>query len=126
MKATDLRIGSLIMFNYAGSSDNLKWKEISVSANTIVHVSVYPDMYKPIKLTKEWLCRFGFKYDEFLEAHVYNAWLCVEDGLAHINFDAYRGLDNKIEWMEIPITVEYVHQIQNLYHGLTGEELKFT
>jgi hypothetical protein len=76
-----------------------------------------PLFIKPIPLTEEWLLKFGFDKNEnglfklFNESEVpillnedLNGWTC--DG---INF-SING-------------TQYVHQLQNLYFALTGEEL---
>jgi hypothetical protein len=74
--------------------------------------------FKPIPLTEEWLVKFGFEknkdglFNLFNQSEVpillnpdLNGWTC--DG---INF----SINN----------TQYVHQLQNLYFALTGEELK--
>ena len=78
---------------------------------------LYTDRIKPIPLTEEWLEKFGFEKDEnglyklFNQSEVpillnedLNGWTC--DG---INF----SINN----------TQYVHQLQNLYFALKGEEL---
>lgn len=83
-----------------------------------------------IPLTPEWLQRFGF-----INNHSDNKgtrWAIYVGNTAaiftiHINdkatFVKYYpdGFDNDAYWM--PVKAEYIHQLQNLYFALTGEEL---
>ena len=108
MKASELRIGNSIM-----QDDDfvfVTWWRLELMVNNKLE-------YKPIPLTEEWLFKFGFDKDKnglfklFNESEVpilfnkdLNGWTC--DG---INFSV-NG-------------TQYVHQLQNLYHALTGEEL---
>lgn len=71
---------------------------------------------EPIPLTEEWLERFGF---ENRNRDYFKGSFCVQYAdriFDHNNifFFGYNG--NSIE-------IKYVHQLQNLYFALTGEEL---
>lgn len=80
----------------------------------------YPDQISPIPITKEWLEKLGF--------------VCYSDGYCHlpskgISFNDYKS--NMInlcvgkycqEGEDLP-HIKHVHQLQNLYLSLTGEEL---
>lgn len=63
---------------------------------------------KPIPLTEEWLLKFGFikRYKD-----------CYEFGKLILN-DKFVMMD-----IDIHLELRYVHQLQNLYFTLTGEEL---
>jgi len=68
------------------------------------------DVIKPIPLTEEWLVKFGLLNNsrlQFLNKHDSNG-------------KYYKGLDAFAYKLE----VKHVHQLQNLYFALTGEELK--
>ena len=74
--------------------------------------------YEPIPLTEECLLKFGFiKYGHILKIH-------LNEGLG-VNYNK----DLKIWYLDIHFTttakiqINYVHQLQNLYFALTGEEL---
>ena len=68
--------------------------------------------YQPIPLTEEWLLKFGFQ-DRFL--------LCDNH---KIDYEITERSEI-IFWLnENGINLEFVHQLQNLYFALTGEELK--
>lgn len=71
---------------------------------------------KPIPITEEWLLKFGFVYDG---ASGYNKAYVHLEKIVFIGYvffikDVVSGPS---------IDVEYVHQLQNLYFALTGEEL---
>ena len=73
--------------------------------------------YEPIPLTEEWLEKFGFdiKDKDRLD------WVKGAFNLERSNED-----NNKFcfEVYSHYIPLDYVHQLQNLYFALTGEELK--
>lgn len=84
---------------------------------------------KPIPLTEERLKDFGFEYHEQDECY-YNDALHIEDR----NEDRYitKELKSKLKnhfgvWQKgrngLLVDLMYVHQLQNLYYALTGEQL---
>lgn len=115
MKANELRIGNYIKDPYN---------------KTIRLVSVEKDasMLTPIPLTEEWLVRFGFKKlvnscSYFITDILYLA-LCNNDFF--IVSTEYE--DEEPPFLYHPevahkLEIKYVHQLQNLYFSLTGEEL---
>ena len=78
--------------------------------------------FDPIKLDEEWLSKFGFA-----ESKVKNAFeLQVLDDLAKMFFNNDNGYFELIVGKCIcvcPAKIKYVHQLQNLYFALTGEDL---
>lgn len=77
--------------------------------------------YEPIPLTEEVLKRLGFMYDKETCTWSYTISLERFDyvfELEHINDEVFITIHN-IEW-----NYKYVHQLQNLFFGLTGFELK--
>jgi hypothetical protein len=84
---------------------------------------------KPIPLTEEWLYKFGFE-DIDKRDHDYNTY-------TDSNHDYYLQIDNRRKDGKYSILdnsfddlrdfsmvdVIYVHQLQNMYFALTGEEL---
>jgi hypothetical protein len=73
---------------------------------------------EPIPLTEEWLLKFGFENDR-------NGYRLVDKYSLSISCDK----DNKLHpcygdrILLNAVTLDYVHQLQNLYYALTGEEL---
>ena len=102
MEITEVRIGNFINHLNKGVFKVLK----SHFNSTII----FSD---PIPLTEEWLTKFGF---ELIEGnfHLYANGFSLD-----IN-----GSITKFWVNETIVDIKYVHQLQNLFFALTGEELK--
>lgn len=74
---------------------------------------------EPIEITDEWLINFGFKPDEYF------TWTDSKEELFKIqkNFDN-PGYSHVWDGSFTGSPCKYVHQLQNLYFSLTGEELQ--
>jgi uncharacterized protein YukJ len=76
----------------------------------------------PIPITEEWLLKFGF-------TRIKSKTTYCDDGFIDVwNKDGFL-LDDKgvlIEYTENFVRIYYVHQLQNLYFALQGEELSIT
>ena len=103
MKEEDLRIG-----NYYIDEDGY---EHQVSARDFSWMAW--DYCRPIPLTEEWLLKFGFKWDG----------ISYRDNGRYSIIKTKRGFDFGFEWEDYNTPIDYVHQLQNLYHALKGEEL---
>jgi len=84
----------------------------------------YSDYANPIELTKEWLIKFGFE-------EIYNSAfrLKYDHPCNFIGFDFSKNEDKHMEGFRYYgqyIKIKYVHQLQNLYYTLRGEELSLT
>lgn len=116
MNASELRIGNkLIRPN--GNIATVTWgviKDIELGDNT----------YKPIPLTEEWLVKFGWIWNQ--ECNSYEKY---PNGDARMNL-AFKEISvsytmfNYVIKALIAEGIYYVHQLQNLYFSLTGEELE--
>lgn len=137
MKANELRIGNLVKANYRGISficDVVKviFNEIFVKGIMDDDKCEYefigdPEKYagkengfEPISLTEEWLLKFGF--DKVLPRNdkMYyrlNDYFVIEDSRVFLLGD------DAFEILKLRQEIKYVHQLQNLYFALTGEEL---
>lgn len=115
MNANELRIGNIV--TYHGETDMdcvLDAIDIFNIATKYMHND---EIHSPIVITEEWLLKFGFKKP----AHSWNG-----DKFHLSEWDAY-----PLNWCVAmnkngAVLVEklkYVHQLQNLYFALTGEEL---
>jgi hypothetical protein len=77
------------------------------------------DNFKPIPLTEEWLARFGFVSDDYFGRVLYcNGYL---SNIRFYNGECVMRVRGSND-VRLP-KIEYVHQLQNLYFALTGEEL---
>lgn len=122
IKPSDLRIGNLInspngIISVSGIETD--FNEFSEGEETVNDFLI--SNLNPIQLTEEWLLKFGFQYNgkvlilKFKDG-VFDEGNCIE---------YFKGRD----YTEIKFgyygnsKIKYVHQLQNLYHALTGEEL---
>ena len=121
MKPTELRIGNKLHFRY---DDLEQWKVGTVSAIPMelcddfdVGVEEAEDNceVESIPLTQEWLKKF-----EFVEKHKFGSskeWRKEDFYMYERKGNIYSGMTTT------EFQVDYVHQLQNLYHSLTGKEL---
>lgn len=127
LKANELRIGNYLN----GKQGHVTVTEIR--KNNIVKIQDNTSSFyvgtclKPIPLTEEWLLKFDMEYaDEFsnqrklyVKKHEYDISQITyseKEGLMRLSNGEQKGT------MLIP-HIKYVHQLQNLYFALTGEEL---
>ncbi len=123
IKETEVRIGNLIKVapskewvqDYIGTEVVI---DIDVLMNIIFHSDKYP--YEPIPLTKQLLYDLGFESNndenDLLVHPKCNLFEISEEpdnSFAFIWDSAYSGAP-----------FQYVHQLQNLYFALTGNELE--
>ena len=79
---------------------------------------------RPIPLTEEWLLKFGWIFN--IETDTYERY---PNGDARMHL-TYRGVNCSFDMLNYVLksticnSIKHVHQLQNLYHALTGEELK--
>jgi hypothetical protein len=121
IKASELRIGNAI---WDDTLNKIKWVTHRVISDLASNASPLP--YSPIAITSDLLkkCGFGFTVSETT-----TYFIPVGDKL-RIEFDENLVCGLALEmWdrrMRIPIIaeIEYLHQLQNLYHSHTGKELE--
>lgn len=139
MKAHELRIGNLLNYQTADKDfflvTRIDWQDLkSISKDEKAgNIS-----YSPIPLTEEWLLKFGFTS----EGEGCEGWLDLKNEIENnkvqlrtwINFEYFQedngtaffmleNYDGDDHTTIIPRKFKYVHQLQNLYFALTGEEL---
>jgi len=121
MEARELRIDSWIQVTALIKRDVPQTREVQVTSKTFELCEKYPEKHSPIPLTEEWLEKFGFEKEKTL--NIFWAW----------NLDRLRI--SKLEENDICdvtyttigdlyLTIQSVHQLQNLYFALTGQELE--
>lgn len=77
----------------------------------------------PIPLAEDWLLKFNFK--KFGEYEIYNSNdydFQIDKSPNDDEYWCFIGRENK-EQRPYCVKIKYVHQLQNLYFALTGEEL---
>jgi len=118
MEAKELRAGNYVQYEDDGSIFKVTSIErygLGVENEIESVLFIVYDKFEPIPITKEWMLKFGFKYSDDKYTHSlfnkkWNKYFKVEfcgNGL-FISFSA---------------RIKYIHQLQNLYFALTGEEL---
>lgn len=134
LKTADLRIGNLIY----GVSDRIEIiREIHykggietspLKINTIFRSNI--EDISPIELNEEWLIKLGFEKTititkefnfEYIDYRM-GQFVCflLPDKRLEVEFSAKH---NTIDERGYLTTVKYIHQLQNLFFALTGEEL---
>ena len=133
MKPQDLRIGNYVYYEHTthivdGIYENKVYSWWVKNGEPVIEYEMkdiggamvknpYRDVisqYEPIPLTEEWLIKLGFEKNITTDLYPTFSYdiLNVNDGIVYVlNY----GFVNHIK---------YVHQVQNLYFTLTGEELK--
>ncbi len=123
MKANELRIGNFVASGVSYSKTSSIGKVLEIGNLEREFEQIYceceesfdwffKDNYCGIPLTEEWLLKFGF--DKKDKSYIKNSFLFIN------NNSIYKFL-YKLSIIESE--VKYVHQLQNLYFALTGEEL---
>lgn len=130
MNARELRIGNWILDTDNG--DEYQVVEITENGFVAGPMEVYPAGMEGnygIPLTAEWLTRFGFKESSNNLVFDHPAPAIPENEYKDLGTCYPAFFFNKRpevqKWMDCHtrVTVEYVHQLQNLYFALTGSEL---
>jgi len=117
--ARELRIGNWVEAPCFGIVNSIQ-KTLTIS--DIQHCQKFPDRYKPIPLTEEWLLKFGV--NDFGKAATDINFVSYHKGNNKFYYAIayYYGEDGYVYTNDIEI--KYVHQLQNLYFALTGTELE--
>jgi len=130
MEARELRIGNYFYDIFDVKNPEVrKWTVEDFVTCINYQSSKHPITFaKPIPLTEEWLEKLGFEVidafdSEGIEDHYYllkknTISFCCLRPFETIEIDFFDGL----ELRKTPI--KHVHQLQNLYFALTGEELQ--
>ena len=120
MKATELRLNNMILDRWGAVAtvDTIGFEStVRISTATYKAESCSINDCEPIPLTEEWLLKFGFKKTStayYME--ILNDWTSLYfcDGYFEISVSSHA----------CPIKIDCVHQLQNLFYCLTGEELE--
>lgn len=116
MKASELRIGNWIDGNASGEYFKITAKQI-----LDFYDDPLDDYYQPVPLTEEWLVKFGINNVSVTRIKCYQTILgyyniTIEDNI-------FKFWISDCDDCRFALDIKYVHQLQNLYFALTGEEL---
>ena len=140
MKVSELRLGNLVKINDRGCDCIYRVTGISetdIDAQCINRCDPFKDVYNepienvtPSPLTEEWLVRFGLYQSKNKWGNTFH--LMNEDGIT-ADFTVEHWTNTKesspyknywlIDKLGKPRQYYHVHQLQNLYFALCGEEL---
>jgi hypothetical protein len=114
LKANDLRVGNYVK----GIGHKISWLVDGIEGDFIYSSKAWRliNCFEGIPINKEWLLKFGIQYSEFEDLFQIGGYdIDAKDGLyCHFYFNEYG------DWYK---EIQYVHELQNLYFALTGEEL---
>ena len=124
MKANELRIGNWIHNPVQGVDFKacvIALSEINFEDGNKIKDDKY--RFQPIPLTFEWLKRFGFQSDNFTDEDR-TPFLRIDDDHGSRIIHVLLGGPTLVVFDDNIVShIKYVHQLQNLYFALTGEEL---
>lgn len=117
MKANELRLGNLVECCYPHDKKDFETKiehvDFEILKDINAEYSISDIEYIPIQLTEEWMLKFGFnkEFDIFTKGNI---------SIANCVGGFYLTQDKKHTFGKV---FNNIHQLQNLYFALTGEEL---
>lgn len=134
MEARELRIGNIVHYDFMGHDTSIRGIGTDVLwLNGIEHgggpISI--DNFSPIPLTEEWLLKFGFSAKDYKKGYIgidHKAGSMITDFV--LTYPKVLGEHQDVfvwehsKWKYN--TLKYVHELQNLFYCLTGEELTLT
>lgn len=117
MNVNELRIGNLVYHKDNPLPQKVDGIDLYKIQSEYISEYSMPDHFKPIPIVEELLLKFGFTKNEHD--------LTLDNGYVLFRFfPLVRGFEIVIEGQALPLyKYYYIHQIQNIYFALTGEEL---
>jgi hypothetical protein len=106
MKANELRIGNWV--RQRESDTYIQIEQYLLCNEELCH-------YQPIPLTEDWLFKFDFISNPYEDRYE----------KVPIHVECLKSKGATYLWIENMPHIKYVHQLQNLYFALTGEELTY-
>ena len=126
IKENELKIGSILNYLTAEGDictatidwQGLKWLNEDPKGFNMVH--------SVIELTPEWLINFGFIYCKFSLSSLDRIDNYSKNRKIELTFEngEIKSVYVGVQRIDDGKRIKYVHQLQNLYFALTGEELE--
>lgn len=124
MKASELRIGNWI----EAKTTPINWEKCKITKDDFKMIRNDDDSIRGIPLTEGWLLKFGFEKDDRFDTQYRidgHRFTSLNILITNNFFSPILRRDSQHEVFEL-YGIKYVHQLQNLYFALTGEELQIT
>lgn len=126
LKANELRIGNWLNVLHPHTKE---WKYERVKSETILNFEKHSDHnlikenFKPIPLTEDILLKCGFSV--ITENSAGKRYAYVVNGIysSDLSFTYWTTTKEKGKFFRGDLQLKSLHQLQNLYFALTGEEL---
>ena len=125
MKATELRIGNYVFYEAPINNGCVEVHSIKILTHRIDINGRPQSYYKPIPLTEEIIlkCSFSMKYGT--DPQEQNALKVFSlENLEILKFELDKFFFFSTGKGLIHTNIKYLHQLQNLYFALTGQELE--
>lgn len=131
MTSKNLRIGNIVRSKVNGIS---RIEQIGSSTNPeyiggrSLEGNYWENSYLPVELTEQWLIDFGFNKEVLSDESAYYYTLNLKNE-KYCDLSIFSGYKNGfVEAALFPyedfFRYKYVHELQNLYHAITGQELE--
>jgi hypothetical protein len=128
IKANELRIGNIVEYEFPGYRypQDAEWGEYTIKHKDIEDCDLI--WFRPIPLSEERLIKFGFEKkidNNFRSGDVFNWQIIVNKkdvDFIMLSSNFTLRLD-QLKYFRPIVKMNFVHQLQNLYFALTGEEL---
>jgi len=112
MKAADLMLNNLVKKDKT---------EILISTYDLINIDLNLNEYEPIPLTEEWLLKLGFIDKELKLTQNTSLYVCIRTKNKFQNEG--KALIMQMGNAILSMPCEYLHELQNIWKALTGEEL---
>lgn len=133
IRPRELRIGNWVKMKISDPIENYQISAILEKGVNSGSVGMLYEIIEPIPLTEKWLQRFGAKFE--LVENYYRYFILDYNVWQHYHISkAMPNMKDNLLWSFIVknndgksyelYSITYVHQLQNLYFALTGEELE--
>ncbi len=122
MEAKELRIG-----NYVSHINHSKWYP-QVGIALLTEILNDSHEFHPIPLTEEWLLEFGFNKEYthgYIGIDVHNSDFVLTYPTIMGEFQQDFAFEFNSGRLSKFKEIKYVHELQNFYFALTGEELQY-
>ena len=122
INANELRRGNIITYIKINKKKQVIVSGIATTMIACKECATGFEHFEPIPLSEDWLLKFGFvKCGNLITTQTIKAPIIGSFSLLLSEGKWFFVPNVRIEWS---VEITHVHQLQNLYFALTGEELK--